>query len=324
MLRWCLLLGTFAIWIGCMLLVYNHSKVRQTGKAGGNAMYLDALFDESAEMERGWRIFVDLRKKEEKDAGKGTSILLAGWLGVEETKLKQVGWLKTTNKRRGSESGRIEQLTEAEISVPSDADAGLFKLFSPLKYKNRSQISFEQGLDSFDAEFQMANTFTVVSHGIREADTLVITQQILQQQNKLMPDQQQRIPLPDRGSPTLDLTPFQPNRAVVVGAQWDISMLDTSAIDLTAASPPRILSLKAKCTGKREIYYNNARVPAYEVVTSDGQARAWYSADGMVLKQACRIAGSLDVLVVRILPEELPKLSTYIAPAAQKRGATKK
>jgi hypothetical protein len=57
--------------------------------------------------------------------------------------------------------------------------------------------------------------------------------------------------------------------------------------------------LKVHCTPRTSVMMHGERVEAFEVRSDDGSARAWYSPDGVVLKQVFKLAGLLEVMLVR-------------------------
>ncbi len=306
MFRWTILIGTLVVWLACMLLVYQRSRPAAAMAADALAQErLEALFDENAEMERGWWIYVDTQRL---NTSEKSATVMPGWLGTDELKLTHVGWIKTVFKKRGADETRMEQVSDAEIRVPQNGNIPpMFKMFSPLRYRCRAEISRDTGLETVDAVVRLAESFTIVSHGVRDGNELRIMQQIFQQQKKLF-DQSQRLPMSARAAPTTELMPFQPNKDVRKGAEWTLYMLDTGVADIASQGPPRVIALKAHCTGQRYILHDKRRVAAFEAVTEDGRARAWYSADGVVLKQTCKLADMLDVVMVRIDPKDLGQL----------------
>jgi len=334
MLRWSILLGTFALWISCMLLVYAHCKPQmQKESAASDTTGLETLFAEDAEMERGCRIFVDMTKMR---AGMGgtddprPANINMLWNGLEESRLTEVGWTKTSMKKKTPDATRVEVSTDAALELPIDDSmpklAAIKMFLGTISYRSRADISLDQGLETFDVELQSARGgLQAKFHGVRDGDSLNIIQQVFQGETKLM-DMKQKLPVGPKDAPGIEMFPFQ-NTSFDIrpGAEWTISMLDTTAIDLTGQTPPHIVSTKVKCTGKRRIFYDKEQVMAFEVKSEDNMARAWYSADGVVLKQTCRFLDAFEIMVVRI---EAKKLKTYNfqipAPNDPKTPAVKK
>ncbi|MCY3022660.1 MAG: hypothetical protein NTW87_27085 [Planctomycetota bacterium] len=63
MFRWLILLGTLALWLLCMALVYNHTRPPPLAETiPGMQAGLDVLFAEDAEPQRLWRIFIDVER----------------------------------------------------------------------------------------------------------------------------------------------------------------------------------------------------------------------------------------------------------------------
>jgi len=299
MVRWTILLGTFALWITCMSVVYVHCKpvVHKDALPGAQAG-LEAMFEDDAEMERAWHVYIDPRDLEHLGKADKGNAPRSGWFGIDETRLTPVGWFKTTYKKRTGDS-RLEQLTEAEITVPSQANIPMLQMLGTLTYRNRANISLDMGLENFSAEFNMGLGFKVLSLGVRDNEYLTVTQQIFQNETKLH-DQKQKLLLGLKGMPTMELMPFQPNPGVRKGAVWDITVLDTSTFDITEGAPPGLTAVKAICIGQRNITFNKAETKSFEVKTLDGKARAFYSADGVVLKQSFKLADMLEIVLVRV------------------------
>lgn len=295
MIRWLILIATFAVWALCMFAVWAHCKPPDVREAtAGLEAGLDALFDDANEPQRAWRIFLDLSSAKQANPREA----VAPWDGVDEKRLLDVGWLETTLKKNKRDESRVEQVTEAVLAVPPEARLPILEMMGTLHYHSRADISMDQGLEVFDATFTLGLGIKAQSHGVREGGELKVTQQITQQGNKLL-DERTSIPLGERGTPLLDLMPFQQNRQINAGVSWNIAMLDTNVTDLQNSAQPKIVGLKVTCTGRQEIVHEGHKTMAFTVVSSDGKARAWYSPDGMVLKQAYNILNALDLMVVR-------------------------
>src|SRR5690348_8967498 len=116
MLRWSILLATLVLWLSCMALVYVHCKPQMQRDAGpSNSSTLDALFAEDAESERGSRVFVDVQKLKNGIVSADKKPAPVLWNGVDERGLTEIGWLKTTIKKKTSDATRLEQITDAEF-----------------------------------------------------------------------------------------------------------------------------------------------------------------------------------------------------------------
>ncbi|MCY3018148.1 MAG: hypothetical protein NTW87_03830, partial [Planctomycetota bacterium] len=224
------------------------------------------------------------------------------WTGVDESGLKDVGYLECTLKRREHDMTRLEQFTEAELSIPEDANLPLLQLMGVLSFKSRADLSLDYGLEVFTAELSMGMGLVASSHGVRDNEELMVTQQI-RQGRKILFDQLERMPIGAKSAPLVELMPFQRSPNVREGYSWDIAMLDSSLVSVDSNAKPRLIALRVRCTGRREIMHEGEKAMSYEVSSEDGKARAWYSSDGTVLKQAYTIADVLDVMVVRADPK---------------------
>ena len=61
--------------------------------------------------------------------------------------------------------------------------------------------------------------------------------------------------------------------------------------------------MKVRCAGGTTIMMRGIPVKAFEVRSDDGSARAWYSPDGTVLKQVFKLAGLVEIVLVRDDPQ---------------------
>jgi len=300
MLRWLILAITFAVWVLCMLAVYAHCKPPPIQEpTRGLEAGLEPLFNE--EPRRVWDVRVDLRRLKQ-DANPEAA---APWTGENEAQLARVGWLETTLKKAEGGESRLDQSTEADFSIPAEAGLPLLQMLGHLHYKSRSDISRDNGLEVFDAVFTLGLAgLEVRTHGVRDGGDLQVTQQIFRQgdnhkEEKLM-DERTTIPVGKRGTPLVELFPFQRHADVREGHSWDIVMLKASIDDLLSKAPPVLLPISVTCTGRQEIIYEGKPHTAYTVSSRDGKARAWYSPDGVVLKQAFALAAELELIIVRV------------------------
>lgn len=297
MLRWLMLIVTFIVWAACMLVVYTHCKPPELANDARTLQAgMDTLFDPDAEPRRVWRIFVDLERLKP-DAPRD----VAPWNGHDERELREVGWLDTVCKKREGDESRLEQLSEAELAAPRDSGVPVLELLGTLHYQSRADVSMDKGLEVFSAIITMGLGLSANTHGVKENGVLKVTQQVFQNDKKLL-DEMQAIPVGEKGTPLVDLFPFQQNRAIRNGLRWDIAILDASVTDVQDGARPRIVPLTVTCTGRQWITHEGERREAFVVSSADGKARAWYSADGIVLKQAYSIADRLEVMVVRADP----------------------
>ena len=115
----------------------------------------------------------------------------------------------------------------------------------------------------------------------------------------------EKCPIGDRSAPSVDLLMFERNRDIKENLSWSISKLRLEGVNLgglnlgtkaTTGAP------KVTCTGKTQIQSGGATATVYQAVSEDGSARAWYSADGVVLKQTFRFLDMFDVYAVRAVP----------------------
>jgi len=300
MFRWIVLAITLIVWLSCMTLVYLHYKPRELANtATGSRAGLDVIFAEDADPRQVWRIYVDPRRLSGNDA--------LPWNGLDESKFREVGFLDTQLKKRGNDDTRREQLTTAHINIPPEINIPGGQLLGKIHYTNRSDISMDHGLEVFDSSIKLGMGFEIAAHGNRDGKKLKVVTQVLLEGKKQV-ENRDNIDVGDKDAPVHELMPFQRNREVRRGYSWEIPMLDTSAIDISGNNKPHIKNIRVTCTTTRKIKYDGEFVPAFEVVTEDGKARAWYSADGVVLKQSFRLADTIELIVVRVDPKKFEKL----------------
>lgn len=292
MFRWLVLAITFGVWVLCMFAVYVHCKPPPLREAlPGLEAGLEPLFNEKPY--RAWYIFADLRglKQDAKNAP------LERWSGEDEAQLSEIGFLESTVKKAEGDESRLMMTTEAAFSIPPDAGLPLLQMIGQLHFKSRSDISRDKGLEVFDSLFRLGQDLEVRTHGVREGADLQVTQQAFRNRDKLM-DERTAIPVGQRGTPLVELFPFQRNEEVKEGYSWDIVMLDADIAHLVGKPTPRLVPIKVKCAGRQEIIHEGKRLPALKVSSEDGKARAWYSPDGVVLKQAYAISEGLELMIV--------------------------
>jgi hypothetical protein len=261
---------------------------------GLDDLFRDDFFKEDNKARFAWRVYMDARGLGENAQPRRAE----SWDGVEEEALTYVGWVECTYKRREKDASRVEQVTEMALRVPESANMGLAHLLGTLQYQSRADISSDNGLEVVSSKLTMGLGLSAISHGVREGDVLKMTQQVLQWNSKLL-ESTRTIPLGPKGTPAEELLPFRADENMKVGYTWYIATLDLSVVDLEGEAQPRLRSVKAMCTGKREIRHEGEKVMAFQTQTEDGTARAWYSADGAVLKQSYVFANVLQIMLVR-------------------------
>ncbi|MFH0939928.1 MAG: hypothetical protein V1899_11720 [Planctomycetota bacterium] len=300
MLRWLILLTTLALWLTCMVTIYGRFQPSQAPEVlFGAQETLFQLFDERTERRREWRLFVDVERLKElmrlpSDSGAVPRRSHEPWNGVDEKKLCEIGHLQTILKSR--HATRIEQTVEMMLKLPAELNHPLLQMFEHVQMKIRADISLDKGLETFNSRSSMGLGFEITACGFREGENLSIMQQIWQNGRQLL-SRRHQIPMGQRTAPSLELLPFQPQPNIRKGLSWDLAILDTSA-SLSGAAQAKTVALQVTCTGKEQIFMADKLVMAFVVSTEDGSVRAWYSADGVVLKQVYNLF-ELDVIAVR-------------------------
>lgn len=302
MLRWMILLGTLALWIGSMVVVYQHTRpapVKETVRGGIEGF--EALFEEDAETQRYWKIYADFSRVQNTSASPTKPIT---WNGVNEFELVEVGTINTELKRKSD--SLVDQQTKLHFRIPPEARTPMLEPLGIVDATIGCTYSFETGLDMVSVKATTAVGLRIDIFGIRDVNSLRMTQTVFHNQTKLM-ENRDSIDLGPRAAPSADLTPFVRRRDVSVGKEWEfarVDYLDPKILDPDNSGKLRVITLKAVCTKRTEIELDRIKVPVFQVETEDGLARAWYSADGSVLKQAFRLGESVDIMLIRTTPRK--------------------
>lgn len=299
MLRWIILIGSFALWLGCLTIVYFQCKPPKIeGAEAESRATLDRMFSENSVDRRSWNIFIE---PGELEAARG--MLFAGdksrvqpavrsikkeWNGMNEMALAKAGRLDTRvmNKRTFS---LIEE-TDLKLDLPGTA-------FS-ITYTGSAHLTYDNGLEDCSMDLKLsAGDFEIdaLSKGVREGSDLIMSTNIKQKEQTLYSGKRTE-KIGGNTALNAELVPFQ-YRDVRPGNEWTIVMLDFNLAldgDSQGAKPIRV-----KCIGTTTIMMRGVPTRAFAVRSDDGSARAWYSPDGTVLKQAFRLAGVLEVVLVR-------------------------
>ena len=308
MARWFILIGTFVIWLACMALIIikfgPHESHRED--VPGIETNLDSIFSENTEVQQHWSIFADLQRLKNSNVIPFSGVpgatneklpplspLSQGEDG-DEMKLQRVGDLHLNMTRHTT---RLEQNTRLKIALPPEANMPLLQLMGELRYESRADISLDEGLENFSSTFTAGIGLKASSIGTRDGRDLNVTQQVSQNGKELYLHHD-RFPIGLKSAPNLSLMPFEQKSGIREGDSWNIAMLDTS-INPGEQAQPRIVSMKATCTGRSWIMYGGTKINVYDVECKNGTARAWYSVDGVVLKQRYRFIGALDLMLVR-------------------------
>lgn len=304
MLRWMLLIGTLALWVASMSAVYLRTRpapIQETIRGGLEGF--DSLFEEDAETQRYWKIYADFSRSQNNVPTPGQPIT---WNGRNESGLIEVGTINTELKRKSD--SMVDQQTDLQFRIPPEARMALLEPLGRVTAHIGCTYSFETGLDMISVKADTALGLRIDLFGIRDVNTLRMTQTVFQGKTKLM-ENRDKIDLGPRAAPSAELTPFIRRRDVAVGKEWEFAMLDAKLFDPKMLDPdnggkPRMVTLKARCTKRTEIEMDRVMIPAFEVQTEDGLARAWYAADGGVLKQAFRFGDAVDIMLIRTTPRK--------------------
>jgi hypothetical protein len=312
MLRWMLLIVTFVLWLLCMRMVYVNFAPRDTShviQEGEGA--LGNYLDEDIEPRSGWLIYLDPEEMKsdklippgliEMTPDKGDVSKAATpherWSGHDENALLQVGTIDITVNQKYLRT-RAEEIKHVNLRFPSQVKSVLHDL-GEMTFESRAAISLDQGLESFYSIFTIKGLALEGSAiGSRDGNTLNVTRDIKKDGRQIM-RQIDRITLSNRAAPNVGVMPFQRHRNIHENVDWEIPVIDASSIDMKGTSEPKYVGIKVTCTGRQQIVAHGNEVTAFAVSSADNKARAWYSADGVVLKQTFKFLDVLPVIVVR-------------------------
>ena len=330
MFRWIILLATLGAWLACMRLVYVHYGPQDThAPVPADRKTLDNLFDEALELNTAWEIYVrpseindnnmipfaglagnedDPAPKPRSGPGPGAApVKHAPWSGHDESGLVHVGRLDESINRKFT---RAEVNSEWKIFLPPEIHA--LPLLRQIHITGRSSYTQEQGLDQCAANIAVGDLIEVSAVGTRNRDEMIVTKEMTIDKKQVSLQQGEHLPVGDRSAPGTELLLFQRNKDVQVNVSWNIVMLDVSSLDLNS-SEPKMMSVKVACTGKTQIRHGGTTATVFEVSNEDGSARAWYSADGIVLKQTFPFLGLFPIYAVRVMPRH-GRARVHIAP----------
>ena len=300
MLRWIILVGSFALWLGCLTIVYFQCKPPKIeGAEAASRAALDRMFSENSVDRRSWNIYIE---PGELEAARG--MLFGGdkpkiqpsvrsakkeWTGMNENALVKAGRLDTRIKNKRAFS--LDEETALKLDLPGTE----FRI----SYTGTAHLTYDNGIEDCSMDLKLgAGGFEIdaLSKGVREGSDLIMTTNIKQKEQTLYSGKRTE-KIGGNTALNAELVPFQFNPDVRPGHEWTIVMLDFNLAltgDSQGAQPIRV-----KCIGTTTVMMYGVPTRAYAVRSDDGTARAWYSPDGVVLKQAYRLAGVLEVVLVR-------------------------
>lgn len=298
MLRWLILGCAFVLWAGCMALVYTNFKAApRKDMDAENIAALDRVFDPNAPLKKAWKIYThpaDLEKvKAMLGVGESDGKLDAKrveWNGVNEKNLIQAGRLESVIKKDKFETS-LDEITKLTLSFPNTP-------FS-CAYNGESHVSHDKGLEygKFKLLFKYdALKFEALSSSMRDGGAIVSNLVVTNNGQRLF-NTTHRQEVGGNAGAGAELEPFQYRRDFNIGTEWQIQTVDLEAA--MKGEKDFVRTLKVKCVARRQIMMEGVPVSTYEVRSENGEARAWYSADGEVLKQSFKLAGVMDVMVVK-------------------------
>lgn len=297
MLRWMILAASFALWAGCMTLVYvNFKPAPRKATDAETQNSLERIFDPNAPLRRAWKIYAHPADLQQAKAMLGVESETPvekkePWNGVNEKGLVFAGKLDSKLKNKSKDGTAVDEETRLSLSFPG----------TPFEcsYVGRGHLTLDKGLEN--SKFAMKLRYEgfeaeAVSSGYRDGSEYVMTI-ILTQNGQRLFNTTHREEVGEKVPAGGQLEPFQYRRDIDVGSAWEIHTIDFNAA--IKGDKNIIQTLPVRCDRKVKIEMEGIRVPAYEVRSENGEARAWYSADGEVLKQTFKLAGAFDIMVVK-------------------------
>lgn len=307
MLRWFILLITLGVWLVCMRQIYvNFGPQVSHNSVTADTLSLENLFDENGDVSMAWDVYVRPSEINNSNVIPFSGLDPAAppplsrkppphidWNGFDENELLKVGHLETVIKRKFT---RAEQTANLTLLIPEE-----LRFPDPLRrirLDSRADYSLDQGLEYCSAKLALGEMLEAYALGLRTGPEMFVTKDVSFGQKQLYHDTD-KLPVGERSAPSVEIMPFQRNKNVNIKTSWDIVQLDLSGIDMGGASEPKMSSMKVSCLRTTQIKHLNSTVTVFQVESEDGTARAWYSADGVVLKQTFKFLGVFDVFIVR-------------------------
>ncbi len=307
MLRWLVLLVTLVVWLLCIRLVYqNYGPQEAHEPVTADRKALDNLFGDSVEMHASWDIYI--RPSDLNDSSKLPFAGLSGaasttpppakpekrvpWSGYDEAGLSHVGRLDVNLKTKFT---LAEMKSELHVDLPDEIR--ISPELRQMRLTGWSAYNLDDGLKDCSAKLVVGDMLEASAFGTRSGDTLLVTKDVSFGKKQLF-HQQDRLPIGPRSAPNVEVLLFQRNKDVNLGVSWNIAVADLSSLDVGAIEP-KMTQVKVTCISKTQIRISGTTATVFEVRSEDGSARAWYSADGMVLKQTFPFLNMFDVYFVR-------------------------
>ena len=309
MLRWMVLLVTLVVWLLCIRLVYLNYGPQETHEAvTADRKALDNIFDETVETHASWDIYI--RPSDLNDSKKLPFAGLSGnstapsapaanekpqpWSGYDETVLSHVGHLDVNLKRKFT---LAELKSELRVDLPEEIR--ISPEFRRMRLTSWSAYNQDDGLKDCSAKLVVGDMIEAAAFGTRSGDLLLVTKDVSFGKKQLF-HQQDHLPIGARSAPNVEVLLFQRNKDVNLGVSWNIAVADISSLDVGAIEQ-KMTQIKVTCTSKTQIRISGTTATVFEVRSEDGTARAWYSADGVVLKQTFSFLNMFEVYFVRAL-----------------------
>lgn len=315
MARWLVLLITLAAWLATMALVYRTYGPKPIDPAAmNNRASLEAIFADNAPRHTRWRVYVNLGAVIEPAIEKNPELrkmIPEDWQDRFKLDMAQaeragadpgeimVGIMTRDIKIRGEV--RAEEKSFFNMAVTKDSVPDAFRPYCEISSETTAQITRDLGLEEFTIKLHMGPMPEMVLRGAREGNALRIVQLMYNANDgQKISEQSTRLAISGAANPSISHSPFFYRPEIREGDKWSVVMLDP-----TSTTALELISVESRVVGKGLMRYYGREVMTYEVAAKIGESdcRAWYSADGHVLKQQVKLLG---VLPVTLLLEDAP------------------
>lgn len=308
MARWLILLVTFLAWAGSMLLVHREFSPKPlVAEALANQQALEALFSERAPRKERWRIYLNPEQGATlKRAAELPSLLAPDWKSNHQALLAAaedagaspgeipVGVLQINLKSIGDTW--IEQHTTMDMELPEGLAPVLAHFVGDRPLECRAKFNMDYGLMNFRLSLKSGVGVEIEAIGSREGDKIGVALSMFEGAKKIF-DQIMALPVSGASMPVLTGSPFYFRPSIDAGARWNVALLDFSS----DGAEPLLEPWEAQVMGKRAVQYHGSVRHVFEVLAQSGRksATAFYSADGIVLKQKWKFLDTINITLIR-------------------------
>lgn len=291
-------------------------------EALNNRASIEAMFAQNAPRHTRWRVYVNLAAIIEPAIEKNPDLrkmIPDDWrdrfrldmaqaerAGADQGEI-MVGIMTRDLKVRGEV--RAEEKTFFNLAVTKDAVPDAYRPLCEISLESTEQVTRDLGLEEFTIKAHMGPMPESIIRGAREGNELRLVHLHYNPADGMkVGEEMTRIPFTGAANPAIALTPFAYRPEIREGDHWKVVMLDFSA-----SSSLELVSVESRVVGKGPIRYHGRDIMTYEVLATAGENeyRAWYSADGHVIKQRFTM---LKILPLTLILEDTPARRMGDAP----------